>query len=132
MSFCPALLDAGKRRLLAIAAALLAAPTLTLAQTPIKFQLDWRFEGPAALFLASSAKGYYKAAGLDVTIDAGNGSGGTVTRVASGSYDMGFADLAALMEFHANNPDAPNKPVAVMMVYNNTPAAVLADRKSVV
>ncbi|MCY1536884.1 ABC transporter, substrate-binding protein, aliphatic sulfonates family [compost metagenome] len=43
---------------------------------------------------------------------------------------MGFADMAALMEFHANNPDAPNKPVAVMMVYNNTPAAVLALKKS--
>jgi NitT/TauT family transport system substrate-binding protein len=43
---------------------------------------------------------------------------------------MGFADLAALMEFHANNPDAPNKPVAVMMVYNNTPAAVMALKKS--
>jgi NitT/TauT family transport system substrate-binding protein len=118
------------RRLLlaALAAPLLATPAA--AQTPVKFQLDWRFEGPAALFLASTAKGYYKDAGLDVTIDAGNGSGGTVTRVASGSYDMGFADLAALMEFHANNPDAPNKPVAVMMVYNNTPAAVLALKKS--
>jgi NitT/TauT family transport system substrate-binding protein len=50
--------------------------------------------------------------------------------VASGTYDMGFADLAALMEFHANNPDAPNKPVAMMMVYNNTPAAVMALKKS--
>ena len=130
MTTHPSLLDPVKRRLLAGAAALLAAPSLALAQTPIKFQLDWRFEGPAALFLASSAKGYYKAAGLDVSIDAGNGSGGTVTRVASGTYDMGFADLAALMEFHANNPTAPNKPVAVMMVYNNTPAAVLALKKS--
>ncbi|OSZ76337.1 ABC transporter substrate-binding protein [Hydrogenophaga sp. IBVHS1] len=112
------------------ALALAAAFSSAHAQTPIKFQLDWRFEGPAALFLQPAAKGYFKAAGLDVTIDSGNGSGGTVTRVASGSYDMGFADLAALMEFHANNPDAPNKPVAVMMVYNNTPAAVLALKKS--
>jgi len=108
----------------------LSLPLSAWAQTPIKFQLDWRFEGPSALFLASAAKGHYKAAGLDVSIDAGNGSGGTVTRVASGTYDMGFADMAALMEFHANNPDAPNKPVAVMMVYNNTPAAVLALKKS--
>ncbi|MCM0607656.1 MAG: ABC transporter substrate-binding protein [Ideonella sp. WA131b] len=119
------------RRAAALAVtAVLAAPLAAWAQTPIKFQLDWRFEGPSALFLASTAKGYYKAAGLDVTIDAGNGSGGTVTRVAGGAYDMGFADMAALMEFHANNPDVPNKPVAVMMVYNNTPAAVLALRKS--
>jgi NitT/TauT family transport system substrate-binding protein len=98
--------------------------------TPIKFQLDWRFEGPSALFLHPAARGYFKDAKLDVTVDAGNGSGGAVTRVASGAYDMGFADLSALMEFHANNPDAPNKPVAVMVVYNNTPASVMALKKS--
>ena len=114
-----------------VAAALTLAFSSAYAQTtPIKFQLDWRFEGPAALFLTPAAKGYFKDAKLDVTVDAGNGSGGTVTRVASGAYDMGFADLAALMEFHANNPDAPNKPVAIMMVYNDTPASVMALKKS--
>ncbi|MBP8780980.1 MAG: ABC transporter substrate-binding protein, partial [Alicycliphilus sp.] len=123
-----------KRSFLQSAALLAAVSTFSLAQaqtpTPIKFQLDWRFEGPAALFLQPVAKGHFKAAGLDVTVDAGNGSGGAVQRVASGSYDMGFADLAAVMEFHANNPDAQNKPVAVMMVYNNTPASVMALKKS--
>ncbi len=113
------------------ALALVAAFGAAQAQmTPIKFQLDWRFEGPSALFLTPTAKGYFKDAKLDVTVDAGNGSGAAVTRVASGTYDMGFADLAALMEFHANNPDAPNKPVAVMVVYNNTPASVMALKKS--
>jgi len=122
-----------KRFFLQTAFALAATSLLGVAQaqtTPIKFQMDWRFEGPAAFFVTPAAKGYFKAAGLDVTIDAGNGSGGTVTRVASGVYDMGFADMAALMEFHANNPDAPNKPVAVMMYYNDTPASVMALKKS--
>ena len=115
----------------ALTVAVLAATSAAHAQnTPIKFQLDWRFEGPAALFLTPAAKGYFKDAKLDVTVDAGNGSGGTVTRVASGAYDMGFADMAALMEFHANNVDAPNKPVAVMVVYNDTPASVMALKKS--
>lgn len=122
-----------KRTFLSTVSALaLAASFGAHAQTatPIKFLLDWRFEGPAALFLQPVAKGYFKSAGLDVSVDAGTGSGAAVQRVATGTYDMGFADLAALMEFHANNPDAPNKPVAVMMVYNNTPAAVMALKKS--
>ena len=113
-----------------LALALFGSGLASAQSTAIKFQLDWRFEGPAALFLTPAAKGYFKDAKLDVSIDAGNGSGGTVTRVASGAYDMGLADLAALMEFHANNPDAPNKPIAVMMVYNDTPASVMALKKS--
>ena len=123
-----------KRAFLQTAAALALASATLFAQaqpvTPIKFLLDWRFEGPAALFLAPVAKGYFRDARLDVQVDAGTGSGASVQRVASGTYDMGFADLAALMEFHANNPDAAIKPVAVMMVYNNTPAAVMALKKS--
>ena len=98
--------------------------------TKIAFQLDWRFEGPAAMFLLPKAKGYFAAEKLDVTVDAGSGSGNAVNRVASGTYQMGFADLAALIEFVGNNPTAPNKPVAVMMVYDTTPAAVLSLKKT--
>ena len=107
-----------------------ASATAAFAATPIKFQLDWRFEGPSALFLQPVAKGYFQAAGLNVVVDAGSGSGGAIQRVASGSYDMGFADMAALMEFYANNPEVKDKPVAVMMVYNSTPSSVLALKKS--
>ena len=121
-----------RRALLAagLSTLLLAALPAQAQDTPIKFQLDWRFEGPSAFFLLPVAQGLFKAERLNVTVDAGNGSGNAVNRVASGTYDMGFADLAALMEFHANNPTAPNKPVAVMMVYNNTPAAVFSLKKT--
>jgi NitT/TauT family transport system substrate-binding protein len=121
------------RRALCLATLLTSLLTATAVQaqeTAVKFQLDWRFEGPSAFFLVPVAKGFFKAEKLAVTVDAGNGSGNAVNRVASGAYDMGFADLAALMEFHANNPTAPNKPVAVMMVYNNTPAAVFSLKKT--
>jgi NitT/TauT family transport system substrate-binding protein len=118
---------------LAGALVLSAAATTAAAQTPtrIRFQLDWRFEGPSALFLLPAAKGYFKQEGLDVVIDAGNGSGGTVNRVASGAYDMGFADIAAMIEFLAANMGIPAARMqAVYMLYDTTPAAVLALKKS--
>jgi NitT/TauT family transport system substrate-binding protein len=115
----------------AAACVAMAVATPAAAQdTKIAFQLDWRFEGPSALFLLPKAKGYFAAEKLDVTVDAGNGSGNAVNRVASGTYQMGFADLAALIEFVGNNPTAPNKPVAVMMVYDETPAAVFSLKKT--
>ena len=122
-----------KRQFLKTAAAtLLATSALTSAHaqaTPLKFQLDWRFEGPAALFVHPEQKGYFKDVGLDVNVEAASGAG-AIQRVASGTHDLGFADLAALMEFHANNTDAPIKPVAIMVIYNTTPASVMALKKS--
>ena len=113
-----------------VAASLVGAAPAAAQDTRIAFQLDWRFEGPSAFFLLPKAKGYFAAEKLDVTIDAGNGSGNAVNRVASGTYQIGFADLASLIEFVGNNPTAPNKPVAVMMVYDATPAAVFSLKKT--
>src|SRR4051812_6020022 len=55
-----------------VLAALSASPAA--AQTAIKFSLDFKFEGPAAPFLVAIDKGYFKAEGLDVTIDSAAGS----------------------------------------------------------
>ena len=69
------------------------------AETPIKFSLDFKFEGPSAPFLLPLDKGYYKAEGVNVSIDAATGSLESITRVASGIYDMGFADINALIKY---------------------------------
>ncbi len=57
----------------AAAIALALGSTSASAQTPIKFTLDWVFQGPTAPFLVALEKGYYKAEGLDVTMDPGQG-----------------------------------------------------------
>jgi len=97
------------------------------AQTPIKFSLDFKFEGPAAPFVVAIDKGYFKAEGLDVTIDTAGGSLEPINRVASGTYDMGFGDINSLIKFRDANPGTPIK--AVFMLYNK-PAFSIVGRKS--
>jgi NitT/TauT family transport system substrate-binding protein len=96
------------------------------AQTPVKFTLDWRYEGPAAPFTVALDKGYFKAEGLDVTIDTGNGSREAIPRVASGTYDIGTGDVNSLIRFRDENPGLDVK--AVMMVYDRPPFAIVGRR----
>ncbi|RUR35837.1 taurine ABC transporter permease [Vreelandella populi] len=110
-------------------ASLLLANSVSADVTAIRFQLDWRFEGPAAPFLMAEEKGYFAEEGLNVQIDAGSGSAGAINRVASGAYEMGFGDLNALIEFLAENPDGPGIQ-GVYVVYDGTPTTVFALKES--
>src|SRR3954466_12245562 len=111
-----------------VASSMLAAsPGFAQQQTPIKFSLDFKFEGPAAPFVVAIDKGYYKTEGLDVTIDTAAGSLEPINRVASGTYDMGFGDINSLIKFRDANPGTPIK--AVFMVYNKPPFSIVG-RKS--
>lgn len=120
-----------RRLLVTVLAAAALNPVLSAtAAEPvrIRFTLDWRFEGPTAPALMAKAKNYFSAEGLEVEIDAGSGSAAAVTRVATGAYDMGFADFNALIEQEAKTPGTGIK--AVYMVYNTTPAAIFLDKKA--
>jgi NitT/TauT family transport system substrate-binding protein len=97
------------------------------AQTPVRFSLDWRWEGPAAPFAVALDKGYFKAEGLDVTIDPAAGSREPISRVASGTYDAGFGDINSLVKFRDENPGTDLK--AVMILYDRPPFAIIG-RKS--
>jgi NitT/TauT family transport system substrate-binding protein len=112
-----------------IALALAATLGLTAAaeaQTRIAYANDWRWEGPAAPFLLALDRGYYEEEGLQVTMDTGQGSLEAIPRVASGTYQMGFADINSLIRFRDQNPDLAVK--GVLMVYNNPAFAIIGRR----
>ncbi len=97
------------------------------AETSIKFANDWKWEGPAAPLLLAWDTGLYSAEGLDVQMDTGKGSLDAIPRVASGTYEMGNADINSLIKFRDKNPDLPVK--AIFMIYNAPPFAIVG-RKS--
>lgn len=119
--------------LLALAAlASLCVPVLSApaqAETKLKMVLNWKYQGPQGWFFLAQDRGYFKAAGLDVTMDQGNGSGAGVPLVANGTYDVAFGDINALIELAAKKPD--DAPIAVYVMYNRPPftIAVKADSK---
>ena len=116
------------RYVLMFLAALFAGSTFAQKETPIRFALDWRFEGPAAPFFVAIDKGYYTAEGLNVTIDPGTGSVEGINRVASGVYDVGFADLNSLIKYR-DNPSNLGV-TAVMMVYDTPSFAIITLKKT--
>ncbi len=110
----------------ATAASLLAATPFVRAQGSLqkfKFNLGWKFEASGAGFLLAHQRGYYRDAGLDVTIDTGNGSAAAISLVASGAYDVASADLSTMIEFNAANPSAALKAVAIQ--YDLNPNSVM-------
>jgi NitT/TauT family transport system substrate-binding protein len=118
--------------LLALAPALSLALPLAFAapadaQTKLKMVLNWKYQGPQGQFFLSDDRGYFKAEGIDMTIDQGNGSGPPAGLVANGTYDVGFGDINALIELAARKPD--DAPIAVYILFNQPPftVAVKAD-----
>jgi NitT/TauT family transport system substrate-binding protein len=86
-----------------VAFGLLAAPFIVTharaqAAEPLRVRLDWTPWGAHAAIHLASVKGWYKDAGLDVTVDDGNGTNQTVQIVGGGDdVDVGHAALSSMM-----------------------------------
>ena len=65
-------------------AALLAAGGSASAQEKFNFALNWFAVGDHAAYWVALDKGYYKAKGLDVTLENSKGSGDSIAKVDTG------------------------------------------------
>ncbi|WP_431281844.1 ABC transporter substrate-binding protein [Humitalea sp. 24SJ18S-53] len=113
------------RRALLAGAALLAAPAVRAQTAPrrVRFVLDWTWQSAHSAWTLAGDRGFFTARGLDVGIDRGFGSGDTMTKVAAGTYDIGFADTNLLLKFNHDNPN--NQLVSVFVLYDASPNAAI-------
>lgn len=91
--------------------------TAAAAQDEVTFILNWVTAGEHAAVYYADHAGWFDEAGLDVTIEQGQGSAVAAQRVGAGASDMGIADLGTSMVARGAGADL----VAVMNIYANSP-----------
>ncbi|THT98246.1 ABC transporter substrate-binding protein [Lampropedia puyangensis] len=101
--------------------------TAAHAADKLTVQLDWLPGGDKAFVYAGIEQGFFKEEGLEVTVLTGRGSSDAVTKIATGTADVGFAGLSALM-MAAAEADVPVK--AVMSLYSKQPDALFTRASS--
>ena len=103
-------------------AALLATTGAASAQEKFTFALNWFPVGDHAAYWVALDKGYYKAKGLDVTLENSKGSGDVIAKVDTGRADAGLADTAVVIASVARGTTVKT----VGMVFDQTPLNIFS------
>ena len=107
---------------LALAALLAAGAAAPSAQEKFTFALNWFAVGDHAAYWVALDKGYYKAKGLDVTLENSKGSGDSIAKVDTGRADAGLADAAVVIASNARGTTVKT----VGMVFDKTPLNIFS------
>ncbi|RZT98445.1 NitT/TauT family transport system substrate-binding protein [Advenella incenata] len=101
-------------------------PVAAAAETDLAVRLDWTPWAVQAPFHLAMQKGWFKAAGLNVRMEDGNGSVSTVQMLGAGDhFDVGHASLAAMMI--GRDKGMPLKAIAPFMTSTDIGALVPSD-----
>ena len=104
--------------------------TAAAAQTTnVRFVLDFLLQGQQSAFVLGRERGHYAAQGINFSaFDPGRGGADSISKVATGTHDIGFGDLSSMIEFNAKNPG--QELIAVLLVYEQAPLSLLSLKKS--
>jgi NitT/TauT family transport system substrate-binding protein len=69
--------------------------------------------------MTSFLKGYFQDNGIELTYEKGFGGADSITKIASGQYDLGDGDPNSMIEFNYRNPDNPL--IAIYIRQNRSP-----------
>lgn len=92
------------------------------AQEAVSLRLNWYLGGLHVPFYYGKDRGFFKAEGLDLTINEGRGSVNTVQVVAAGSDTFGMSDSSSVISLVAKGADVKS----VMSLLNSTGFAVVS------
>src|SRR5690242_14760512 len=88
----------------------------------LRFQLNYKFQGPNAPFLFAADAGYFAAAGIECSFQEGISSSLVTRPLVDGGADIGFGDVSSVME-HALRTGRRDV-VCLLPIYERTPCCL--------
>ena len=113
------------RRLLTVACLFLLASHPAAALDQVSMQLKWKHQFQFAGYYAALEQGFYRDAGLDVTIREGGPGINVAEAVASGKADFGVCNASVLREWTLGH-----RLVVLATIFQHSPIVILVPRRA--